>query len=139
MLLARALLAQGRPDRALALLDRLHAATITQDRTGSVIEAGALRALALAASGDDAAAVNALAGALTLACPEGYVRVIADEGTADGRAAGPGWSRRSGPAILSRPASRWAAWAASSVPLTPTSRELMARNAPLWCPVWSSS
>jgi hypothetical protein len=54
------LLAQGRPDRALPLLDRLHAAAISQDRIGSVIEAGALRALALTASGDDAAAVNAL-------------------------------------------------------------------------------
>ncbi len=80
LLLARVLLAQGRPDRALALLDRLHAAAITQDRIGSVIEAGALRALALAAGGDDAGAVDALAGALTLACPQGYVRVFADEG-----------------------------------------------------------
>jgi len=61
-------------------MDRLHAAAISQDRIGSVIEAGALRALARAASGDDAAAVNALAGVLALACPEGYVRVIADEG-----------------------------------------------------------
>jgi LuxR family transcriptional regulator, maltose regulon positive regulatory protein len=39
-----------------------------------------LRALALAASGDQAAAAGALAGALTLACPQGYVRVVADEG-----------------------------------------------------------
>ena len=36
--------------------------------------------LALAASGDEAAAVAALAEALTLACPQGYVRVFADEG-----------------------------------------------------------
>ena len=50
-------------------------------RTGpSVIEAGALRALALAADGEEAAAVDALAGALMLACPQGYVRVFADEG-----------------------------------------------------------
>jgi ATP/maltotriose-dependent transcriptional regulator MalT len=78
--LARVLLAQGQSGRALRLLDRLHAAAAAQDRTGSVIEAGALRALALAASGEEAAAVAALAGALTLACPQGYVRVFADEG-----------------------------------------------------------
>jgi LuxR family transcriptional regulator, maltose regulon positive regulatory protein len=80
LVLARVLLAEGRPGEALALLDRLHAAAAAQDRTGSLIEAGALRALALAASGEEAAAVAALAGALTLACPQGYVRVFADEG-----------------------------------------------------------
>ena len=48
---------------------------------GSLIEIGALRALALAASGEEAAAVDALAEALNLACPQGYVRVFADEGT----------------------------------------------------------
>ena len=37
------------PGQALALLNRLHAAEVTQDRTGSLIEIGALRALALAA------------------------------------------------------------------------------------------
>ena len=79
-MLARVLLAQDRPGQALALLDRLHAAAAAQDRTGSLIEIGALRALALAASGEEAAAVTALAGALTLACPQGYVRVFADEG-----------------------------------------------------------
>jgi LuxR family maltose regulon positive regulatory protein len=47
---------------------------------GSVIEAGTLRALALAACGQDADAVDALADVLTLACPRGYVRVFADEG-----------------------------------------------------------
>ena len=36
--------------------------------------------LALAASGEEAAAVAALAETLTLACPQGYVRVFADEG-----------------------------------------------------------
>ena len=47
---------------------------------GSLIEIDALRALALAAAGDEAGAVTALAGALTLACPQGHVRVFADEG-----------------------------------------------------------
>ena len=80
LVLARVLLAQQRPADALALLDRLHAAAVAQGRGGSVIEAGALRALALAACGRDDGAVNALAGVLTLACPQGYVRVFADEG-----------------------------------------------------------
>ena len=80
LVLARVLLAQQLPDEALALLDRLHAAAVAQGRVGSVIEAGALRALALAACGQDADAVNALAEVLTLACPQGYVRVFADEG-----------------------------------------------------------
>ena len=80
LVLARILLAQDRPGQALALLDRLHAAAAVQDRTGSLIEIGALRALALAASGDEAGAVATLAGALLLACPQGYVRVFADEG-----------------------------------------------------------
>ena len=59
---------------------RLHAAAAAQDRAGSLIEIGALRALALAARGEERAAVDALAGALMLACPQGYVRVFADEG-----------------------------------------------------------
>jgi LuxR family transcriptional regulator, maltose regulon positive regulatory protein len=80
LVLARILLSQDRPRQALALLDRLHAAAAAQDRTGSLIETGALRALALAATGDEAGAVTALTGALALARPQGYVRVFADEG-----------------------------------------------------------
>ena len=34
----------------------------------------------VAATGQEAAAVTALAGALMLACPQGYIRVFADEG-----------------------------------------------------------
>ena len=80
LVLARILLAQDRPGPALALLDRLHAAAVAQGRTGSLIETGALRALALAAAGDEAGAVTALAGALLLASPQGHIRVFADEG-----------------------------------------------------------
>jgi ATP/maltotriose-dependent transcriptional regulator MalT len=80
LVLARLLLAQDRPGQSLALLDRLHAAAKAQGRTGSLIETGALRALALAATGDEAGAVTALAGTLALACPQGHVRVFADEG-----------------------------------------------------------
>jgi len=80
LVLARILLAQDRPGQALALLDRLHAAAVAQNRGDGLIEAGALRALARAAAGDEAGAVAALAEALMLACPQGYVRVFADEG-----------------------------------------------------------
>jgi LuxR family maltose regulon positive regulatory protein len=80
LLLARVLLARDEPGQALELLDRLQAAAVAQDRTGSVIEIQALRALALAALGDERDAVAALAETLTLAHPQGYVRVFADEG-----------------------------------------------------------
>jgi len=73
-------LAQQAPERALGLLERLHAAAAAQGRTGSVIEARALQALALSASGDQAGALGALAEALTLGAPEGYLRVFVDEG-----------------------------------------------------------
>jgi LuxR family maltose regulon positive regulatory protein len=56
------------------------AAAESQNRVGSVIEILVLRGLVLAAAGAEAAAVDALAQALTLACPQGYVRVFADEG-----------------------------------------------------------
>ena len=80
LVLTRVLLAQGFPGPALALLERLYAAAGAQGRTGSVIEIRALQALVLAASGDEAGAQATLAGALTLAAPQGYVRVFADEG-----------------------------------------------------------
>ncbi len=80
LVLARVLLAKDRPAQALTLLERMLAAAVAQDRTGSVIEIGALRALALAGRGDLDAAVDTLARALTLGCPQGYVRVFADEG-----------------------------------------------------------
>jgi LuxR family maltose regulon positive regulatory protein len=80
LLLARVLLAQQRPEQALGLLDRLHAPAVAQGRTGSLIEILALRSLALAAGGEEPAAVATLAEALTLAAPQGYRRVFADEG-----------------------------------------------------------
>ena len=70
------------PPRAWAPRCRqdLFPAAAEQDRVANLIEIGALRALGLAASGEEAAAVAALAGALALACSQGYVRVFADEG-----------------------------------------------------------
>ena len=80
LVLARLLLAQRQPDRALALLDRMHALAAAQQRTGSVIGTLALRALAIGASGNRSGALAALGEALTLASSRGYVRVFADEG-----------------------------------------------------------
>ena len=120
LVLARILLAQDRPGQALALLDRLHAAAVVQDRTGSLIETGALRALAMAATGDEAGAANTLAEALTLACPQGYVRVFADEGPPMAALLG----RRIGLNVLGQgsgqpPRSRSATWPGSSGPSAP--------------------
>ena len=62
---ARSLLAQHRPAQALTLLDKLLESAAGQDRAGSVVEIQALQGLALAAAGDEPAAVDALARALT--------------------------------------------------------------------------
>ena len=103
LVLARVLLAQGRAGQALSLLDRLHAAAMAQDRVGSLIETGALRALALAAVGDEPAAVTALAGALGAGVPAGLPPGLRRRGATDGRAARPadrgpaGGTRRSRP------------------------------------------
>jgi len=80
LVLARVLLAQERLSPALALLKRLDVTAAAQGRTGSLIEIRALQALASAAIGDEDAALGCLAGALSLGCPGGYVRVFADEG-----------------------------------------------------------
>ena len=80
LMLARVLVAQGRPGEALGLLERLGELAVAQRRTGSRIEVLAVSALALEAGGAGEPAVAALSEALTLACPQGYVRVFADEG-----------------------------------------------------------
>jgi LuxR family transcriptional regulator, maltose regulon positive regulatory protein len=80
LLLARLLITQGEPERARPVLGQLHASAAAQERTGSLIELGAVTAQALAACGEKARAVAALAEALALAWPEGYLRVFADEG-----------------------------------------------------------
>jgi LuxR family transcriptional regulator, maltose regulon positive regulatory protein len=79
LVLARVLLAQDQPRLALGLLGGLLTEAGSQGRVGSTIEIRALRALALAATGSQAAAEE-LAATLALAAPQGYVRVFADEG-----------------------------------------------------------
>ncbi|MBO0814456.1 MAG: tetratricopeptide repeat protein, partial [Actinobacteria bacterium] len=85
--LARLLLARQAADRAeggaqeaARLLERLLAAAEAGGRTGRVIEILVLQALAQQALGDTTAALGFLQRAVTLAEPEGYVRVFADAG-----------------------------------------------------------
>ncbi len=85
--LARALLARHQGEsaersvrEASRLLERLLLGAEEGQRTGSVIEILVLQALAHQRLGDLPAALASLAHALTLAEPEGYVRVFVDEG-----------------------------------------------------------
>ncbi|MCC6178856.1 MAG: helix-turn-helix transcriptional regulator [Chloroflexi bacterium] len=80
LVLARLRLAHGEAERALPLLSRLHAAAVTQGRTGSTIEVRALQALAFDVAARPDCALDALHDALTLAAPEAYVAAFVDEG-----------------------------------------------------------
>jgi LuxR family transcriptional regulator, maltose regulon positive regulatory protein len=80
LVLARVLLARQAPEQALAMLGNWVALAADQGRTESIIELRALQALAHAARDDEPAAMAALAEALTLGAPEGYLRVFVDEG-----------------------------------------------------------
>jgi LuxR family transcriptional regulator, maltose regulon positive regulatory protein len=64
----------------LELLERLLAAADDGGRTGSVTEILLLQALAQQTRGDTVAALVPLERALTVAEPEGYVRIFTDEG-----------------------------------------------------------
>jgi LuxR family maltose regulon positive regulatory protein len=87
IILARVLVAQGQEQPegayladALDLLARLLEAAETAGWIGKAIEILALQAVALQAQGDTDQALVALGRALTLAEPEGYVRLFVDEG-----------------------------------------------------------
>ena len=87
--LARVLAARHQVERAdrsiheaTRLLERLLPAAEAGGRTGRVIEILVLRALAYQALGEIPDALGSLDRAVTLAEPEGYVRVFADEGPA---------------------------------------------------------
>jgi LuxR family maltose regulon positive regulatory protein len=78
---ARVMVAQGNSEDALYLLDRLLAAAEAQGRTRSAIEALTVRASALQAQGRSDRARHSLEQALSLAAPERFVRMFADEGS----------------------------------------------------------
>jgi LuxR family maltose regulon positive regulatory protein len=89
--LARVLLARYKSEKsesaersileAIGLLERLLKEAEEGGRTGSVIEILVLQSLAHHAQGDTHAALMPLQRALTLAEPEGYVRMFVDEGS----------------------------------------------------------
>ena len=66
---------------AAGFIEHLLKAAEEGARTGSVIELRVLQALARQTQGDISAALASLQHALTLAEPEGYVRIFIDEGT----------------------------------------------------------
>ncbi len=78
--LARVLMAQGDAPRALRLLDTLLLEAEPLGRTTVVIEVLTLQALAQHALGEVDAALGPMERALSLAEPEGFVRVFLDEG-----------------------------------------------------------
>ncbi|XID91602.1 LuxR C-terminal-related transcriptional regulator [Paenibacillaceae bacterium WGS1546] len=87
IVLARVILLQYKSDRAertlleaIGLLERLLQAAEEGGRTGSAIEILVVQAIARQMQGDIPAALLLLKRALTLAQPEGYVRIFADEG-----------------------------------------------------------
>ena len=78
--LACLLIALDRAAEALPLLTRLLEAAITMERYGDEIRYLVLMALAQHALGNTQTALDSLGQALTLAEPEGYVRLFVDEG-----------------------------------------------------------
>jgi LuxR family maltose regulon positive regulatory protein len=78
--LGRVYLASSRNDRVLELSQWLQNAAEATCRTGSLIEALVLRALAFGAKNDFRQALASLERALALAQPEGYIRVFVNEG-----------------------------------------------------------
>jgi len=77
---ARVLIAQGRADGALEILDPLLQAAEGLGRTGSVIRILIQKALAFDARGDTLRATKSLERALSLAQAGRYVRAFVDEG-----------------------------------------------------------
>jgi LuxR family maltose regulon positive regulatory protein len=78
--LARLLIAQRQPGKALALLAPLEAIAERWMLNGYLIAIQILKALAFQARGDGVQAKHALERALLLAEPEGYMRIFLDEG-----------------------------------------------------------
>jgi LuxR family maltose regulon positive regulatory protein len=80
VLSARTLIARGRSDEAIKLLQHLRTAAKAGGRISKAIEIEILQALAYQAGGDEDRTVSALGRALALAEPEGFIRIFVDEG-----------------------------------------------------------
>jgi len=80
LILARVLIARDEWDRALALLSILAEGAEDGGRNGRLIEILVLTALALYKSGKSKPAFDVLTKSLSLARPEGFMRIFLDEG-----------------------------------------------------------
>jgi LuxR family maltose regulon positive regulatory protein len=80
LMLARVLIKTGRPNAAVALLQGIQRAAETGKRIGSLLETLVLQVIALERQGNITQAMRQLVRALSLAEPEGYVRIFIDEG-----------------------------------------------------------
>jgi len=78
--LARVLIAQYRPHEALSLLARLLHQAERLGWMGNALEIFVLQAVASRTGGDEVGAMERLSRALSLAEPEGYIRLFVDEG-----------------------------------------------------------
>ena len=78
--LARVLIGLGRAADALPLLERLLDTALSMGRQGDAIRYLVMQAVAFHAERDTSSALAGLDQALTLAEPEGYVRIFVDEG-----------------------------------------------------------
>jgi LuxR family maltose regulon positive regulatory protein len=76
----RLLLREGRPDRALRILEPIRDQAAAAGRDGDLVEIAILTALAQKGSGNSAGALRSLDRALELGEPGGYFRVFVDEG-----------------------------------------------------------
>jgi LuxR family maltose regulon positive regulatory protein len=85
LIVARMLIMRGTHEEALDLLGRILAVTRDTDALARTIEAELLRALALQAMGEEDRALRAMVRALSLAEPQGYVRLFVREGEAAAR------------------------------------------------------
>jgi len=95
--LTRLLLARRAIADAMRLLDRLLRAADDGARTGSVIEILVLQAIGYHMQDNNSAALVPLERALTLAEPEGYVRIFVDEGSRMARLLEAAAKRRTAP------------------------------------------
>ena len=77
---ARVLIAQNRNNKAISLLSQLEESARSAGRMGRVIEILLIEALAMQGIGDSEQAILALTQCLTMAEPEGYMRIFLDEG-----------------------------------------------------------
>lgn len=80
--LCRVAMAHGETEAALAMLHKLQTVALEDGRMARVMEVLVLQALAYAAEGATEKATSALAEALTMGQPEGFVRLFVDEGEA---------------------------------------------------------